>query len=239
MSESKEATRSESSSAMSAKVSGPVMAFATGLIAVAWLRLQSGGAGIAAEMSAYATMLYVGLTITAVILFRRAGIPTRRLGFGSPHRPLQYVALATVGVLLLQLSGSFLGPAWEQLFGSERNLARFADVGGSLSQLMGVLALSWTVAAFGEEIAFRILLMRGVAFALGDNRVAVAIALVTQAIIFSLVHAYQGPAGIAGTFTSGLIYGVLTLAARGSIWPAALAHGINNTIGLLTIYAQG
>ena len=108
---------------------------------------------------------------------------------------------------------------------------------------LGLLTFGWlrtqSGAAFGEELTFRILLMRGIAFALGDSRVAFALALLLQAMIFGLVHAYQGPAGIAGTMTSGLIYGALTLAACGSIWPAALAHGINNTIGLLQLYSAG
>ena len=61
-------------------------------------------------------------------------------------------------------------------------------------------------------------------------------AVVLQALIFGLVHLYQGPAGVAGTTLSGIAFGTITVMARGAIWPAALAHGINNTIGLLTIY---
>lgn len=66
-----------------------------------------------------------------------------------------------------------------------------------------------------------------------------AAALLLQAAIFGLIHAYQGPAGIAGATTSGLVFGALTLAARGSIWPAALAHGVNHAIGLIQIYQGG
>lgn len=222
---------------MNARVCGLVAGFATGLIAIAWLRLESGSAGFIGTLSAYATPIYVGLTVVAAVLLLRAGVPLRRLGFGPPHKPLLYLVLAVAGVGLLQLGGALLEPLWERLFGAGRDLARFADVRGSLPQLLTVLALSWSVAAFGEEIAFRIVLMRSISFALGDSRVAIAIALIAQAVIFGLVHAYQGPAGIAGTVTSGLIYGALTLTARGSIWPAALAHGLNNSIGLLSIYA--
>jgi membrane protease YdiL (CAAX protease family) len=64
-------------------------------------------------------------------------------------------------------------------------------------------------------------------------------ALVVQAVVFGFVHAYQGPAGILGTTINGLIYGGLTLAARGSIWPAALAHGSSNTIGIMELYLSG
>ncbi len=216
-----------------------VVGFAAGLLTCAWLRTQSGAAGLSGTLSGFATPLYIGVTIAAAFAFIRAGVPVRRLGFFMTPGPIRVLALAALGVGLLQLSGLFLGPFWEELFGAGRDLARFSDVSGSIPALVTTLALSWTFAAFGEELTFRILLMRGIAFALGDSRVAFALALLLQAMIFGLVHAYQGPAGIAGTMTSGLIFGALTLAARGSIWPAALAHGINNTIGLLQLYAGG
>lgn len=81
--------------------------------------------------------------------------------------------------------------------------------------------------------------MRGIAHVLGDGKKGLRVALLLQAVIFGLVHAYQGPAGIAGSATSGLIYGSLVLAANGKIWPAAIAHGLNNTIGILMLFAGG
>ena len=49
------------------------------------------------------------------------------------------------------------------------------------------------------------MLMHGIAFALGDSQKAFGIALIVQAIIFGLVHAYQGPAGIVEATINGLI----------------------------------
>ena len=159
-----------------------------------------------------------------------------RLGFGLRFQPVRYLALAALGVAIIQLSGFILDPLLERLLGETRDLSRFSDIGGSPGALIKLLALSWTVAAFGEELAFRIVLMRGIAFSLGDSRTAFGIALIAQAILFGLIHAYQGPAGIIGAGINGLIFGGLTLAARGSIWPAAIAHGTSNSIGILTLY---
>lgn len=224
---------------MRTKVNILVAGFALGLITCGWLRTQAGAAGIAGTLSGFATPLYIGLTVAAAFSFIRAGVPVHRLGFFINSRPIVYLALAAAGVGLLQLSGVVLQPLWEQLFGAGRDLNRFKDVGGSVSALVATLALSWTFAAVGEELTFRILLMRGLAYALGDSRIAFGAALVLQAAIFGLVHAYQGPAGIAGATISGLVFGALTLAARGSIWPAVLAHGFNNTIGLLQLFQGG
>jgi membrane protease YdiL (CAAX protease family) len=216
-----------------------VFMFAFGLLGVGALRYLSLRSEDPPALAAYATLIYIGLTVITAVLLVRSGAPLRRLGFTRVERPWLNLALVLMGVAALQLSSSFLTPLWEHLFGSGRDLARFADVAGSREALIKLLALNWTVAAFGEELAFRIVLMGGIAYALRGTRKAVAIAFIAQAIIFGLVHAYQGPAGIAGTMISALVYGGLTLAARWNIWPAAIAHGLNNTIGIVEIYNLG
>lgn len=214
----------------------PVGGFAAALMVIGWLRLHADSAGLTGRLAEHATLLYIAVTFVAIFSFIRVGIPLRGLGFGTRFRPVTYLSLALVGLVLLKLNGAFVEPVWESVFGQQRDLTRFSEVGGSVTTLLTVLALSWTFAAFGEEIAFRIVLMRGIAATLGDGRLALAIALAAQAIIFGIVHAYQGPVGVVSTVTSGLIYGSLTLVARWSIWPAALAHGLSNTISLLSIY---
>lgn len=221
------------------KVVGILAVFTAGLLASGGLRLLKLGTEDPPEVAAFATGIYIGLTILAAILLRRSGVPLRRLGFYLDAKPARYLVLAAVGVGLIQLAGWLLEPLWERVFGGTRDLARFSDVAGSPAELFKLMALNWTVAAFGEELAFRILLMRGVAFVLGDTRTAFGLALIFQAVVFGLVHAYQGPAGVFGTAISGLVYGGLTLAARGSIWPAAIAHGASNSIGIMEIYAAG
>ena len=191
------------------------------------------------QFTAYATLVYIGVTVLAAVLLSREGVPMKRLGFGPAFEPVKYLALAAVGVAMIQASGLVLDHLSERAFGGTRDLGRFSDVAGSPAALIKLMAFSWTFAAVGEELAFRIVLMRGIAFALGDSRSAFGVALIAQAVVFGLVHAYQGPAGVLGAGINGIILGGLTLAARGSIWPAALAHGSSNTIGILLLYLDG
>ena len=218
------------------KVAGIVALFAAGLVVTGLLRLVYIRIDDPPALTSYATEIYIGLTILAAILLRRSGVPMKRFGFGPAFEPVRTLLLAAVGVGLIQLAGWLLDPLWERVFGSTRDLSRFSDVAGSSEEVIKLLALNWTVAAFGEELAFRIVLMRGIAFALGDSRRAFGVALIAQAVVFGLIHAYQGPAGILDTSINGLIFGGLTLAARGSIWPAAIAHGSSNTIGIMALY---
>jgi hypothetical protein len=221
---------------MNSRASVVVAGYSLGLLLVAGLRLEAGSGNVLGSLSTLATPLYVMVTAVAAVLLMRLGTPLRGFGFRSALSRSRILALALIGFVCLQVHGAFLEPVWERALGTGRDLGRFADVSGSISRLIAVLALSWTFAAFGEEFAFRILLLRGTAFALGDGRLALVAALLLQALIFGLVHAYQGPVGIAATMSHGLILGALTLAARGTIWPAALAHGFNNTVGLMLVY---
>lgn len=221
------------------RIAAVVATFGAALLLSAVLRFYNLRAENPPQFTAHATLVYIGATVFAAVFLSRAGVPMKRLGFGATFQPGRYFALATIGVGLIQLFGFVLEPALERALGETRDLARFSGVAGSTDALIKLMALNWTVAAFGEELAFRIVLMRGIAFALGDSRGAFAIALVVQAILFGVIHAYQGPAGIVGAGVNGLVYGGLTLAARGSIWPAAIAHGSSNTISILNLYLSG
>jgi len=188
-----------------------------------------------ASLSGFATPLYVIFTVVFIIQYRQIGVNFKRFGFGLGFR-LSHVGMAVIAVIVLQLSATVVGPILENVFGGERDLSRFSDVQGSLQALFLTLALSWSFAAFGEEIAYRIVLLGGLIKALGNSKGALIVAVVLQAMVFGLVHLYQGPVGVIGASVSGLVFGTVTVLARGAIWPAALAHGINNSIGLFSIY---
>ena len=213
-----------------------VALYAAGLLFIGLLRYWQLHLETPPALTAHATLLYIALTIVIAVILIRAGVPFHRLGFAVPIRPARALGLAVAGIAVLQVSGWLLAPVWEWLFGAGRDLGRFSDITDSPTALVRLMALSWSVAAFGEELAFRILLMRSVAFLLGNGRSALGIALIVQAVVFGLIHAYQGPTGIAGSTINGLVFGALVMAGRGSIWPAALAHGGNNTIGILRLY---
>ena len=208
------------------RVHATVVGFALGLLAMGALRYLESG---------LATPGYIALTIFCAISLQRSGVPLNRFGFAL--RPnVRMVALALLAIAFLQLLNHYVYPLIEQGLSVEPDLQRFDGVADSVPTLMALLLFSWTFAALGEELAYRVILLRGIAFVLGDSRAATAAALVLQALIFGLVHAYQGPAGIITASISGLVFGALIVSCRGSIWPVFIAHGGNNTIGILLLY---
>lgn len=212
-----------------------VFGLSFGLLFMGALRFSAVHPTILTPLSKYATIGYVLITVIFTVFLVRSGLPLNRFGFGLRFDLRQFL-LACAAVLTLRIFAYALNPLVEALLGSARNLERFADVQGSASSLILLLIMNWTLAAFGEEFAYRIVLMRGISFVFQDTFKGQIIAVLIQAAFFGLIHAYQGPTGIVGSAFSGLVFGAVTLAGRWSIWPSALAHGINNTFGIFALY---
>ena len=215
-----------------------VLGLSLGQLFMGLLRASAAYPNELSPLSKYATPGYVFVTVLFAVLLFRAGLPLNRFGFGA-RADRRQILLAIAAIAVLRIFAHTLELWIESLLGTTRDLQRFSGVEGSIPSLLALLFTNWTLAAFGEEFAFRIVLMRGLAFVFGDSRTGRLSALVLQSVMFGLVHAYQGPAGILGSAFSGLIFGAVTLACRWSIWPAAIAHGTNNTIGIFALYHGG
>ncbi len=206
-----------------------------GLLLMGLLRWSGQQENLLTPLAGLATPGYILITAVFTTMLVRRGLPLNKLGFGV--RPdLRQLLIVIAAIAVLRLFAVTLHPLIEELLGSGRNLERFSDVEGSTASFWALMLTNWTFAAFGEEFAYRIILMRGLAFVFGDSRKAQIYALLLQAVLFGLVHAYQGPTGIIGASISGLIFGTVVLLARWSIWPAAVVHGTNNTFGIIELY---
>ena len=212
-----------------------VIGLSLGLLFMGALRISALYPNVLTHLSGFATSGYVLITVIFTILLVRVGLPLNRFGFGI-RLDLRQIMLAVAAIAVLRVFAVSLNPLIEELFGGPRNLERFSDVEGSVVSLVILLIRNWTLAAFGEEFTYRIVLMRGISFLFGDTRKGQISAIIIQAVMFGLIHAYQGSTGIAGSTFSGLVFGIVTIAGRWSIWPAALAHGINNTFGIIALY---
>jgi len=116
------------------------------------------------------------------------------------------------------------------------DVSAFRSVVGDEQLLLFWLAISWTLAAFMEEMVYRGWLVARVAelarFTLGGWVVGV----LATSLAFGLAHLYQGTSGVMATGLSGLIFGIAYLASGRNLWCAILAHGLMDTIGFVMIY---
>lgn len=163
---------------------------------------------------------------------RLRGRGWRSLGFRRPVRWITTVGVALASAVALQLLSEFV---IEPVTGRP-DLSDFRSLVGNLPASLGMLALVWTLAAFGEEMAYRGYVLERAA-ALGQySSSAYITAMVVVSLLFGLGHFYQGPAGMIGSSVSGLLFGALYLAWGRNLWLPILAHGFSDTIGLALIY---
>ena len=101
---------------------------------------------------------------------------------------------------------------------------------------MVFLAVSWTEAAFIEEMFFRGYLFNRITDLVGNEKLGIIVALFTTSLVFGAAHAYQGITGMVDTFLGGLVLGLLYLHARRNLWLPILTHGIIDTVGFLLIF---
>jgi len=211
-------------------------AFALGLVAIGVFRWSSFTFDQLAGAKELPTILFIVWVSAFGVNLPRVGLNFRRLVLEGRFNPVLHIPIGATAAILIVLQGEILAPFWASLFEVSRDLSRFTDATQTLSGLVLVLIFSWLFAALGEEIAFRGILMRGLTQAFGGGKTSALIVLVVQALVFGLVHAYQGPVGIASASISGIIFGSAVLVSKGNLWSAIFAHGFANSYGFINMW---
>jgi membrane protease YdiL (CAAX protease family) len=188
-------------------------------------------------------LLDLGLPSLVLVVLAGASLAVRRqgpssLGLRRARRPHVVVITATFAVLwsLFQLAVTM--PVTSHLSGEEQDVGVFADVEGDLALLVLLVVLSWTLGAVVEEVAFRGFLLTRMREVLGPGPVAVAAAVAGSSLLFGVLHSEQGMVGVVAVALDGVAFCALRL-YFGTVWAPVLAHGFNNTLGLVTFFLVG
>jgi membrane protease YdiL (CAAX protease family) len=182
------------------------------------------------------TLVLLALAVVSLAI-RRERLST--LGFHRLDRPARFavrILAFTVAWTVVQLS--LVMPILNHATGRRQDLSQFAGLPGNVGMLAGFLALTWTLAALGEELAYRGYLQTRIGDLLGDGRWMVIVAVVVTSALFGAAHSEQGAIGVAVTFLDAGFFSYLRL-RYGTLWASVLAHGFNNTIGLTAVFLVG
>jgi hypothetical protein len=120
--------------------------------------------------------------------------------------------------------------------GKQPDLEDFRGLTGNWKLTLIFLALTWTLAAFGEEMVYRGYLMNRVADLFNRTRRAWIISLIAVHVGFGLAHAYQGLTGIMDEGLSGLLLGLIYLRTGRNLAVPIIAHGIGDSIDFALIF---
>lgn len=184
--------------------------------------LAVGGGAVGAGVPPYGAMAIAqaGMLVVALIAVRI--LHQRPIAIGLVGTPVRFAcAGALIGIsawyLNLALVDALIEVEPEDVETLQRAVARPS---------LGLVVLAVAIApAVCEEAIFRGVLLRGLA-----SRIPPVIALSVSAAMFAAYHVR--PVQMLPTFTLGLALGLLSLRA-GSIWPAVIAHFLNNTMAIL------
>lgn len=171
-------------------------------------------------------MFTIPFILGAKMLRRPVGdlIPLRRV-------PLRLTAALCGVVLGIAMVGNLMTNLFTSLtesFGIDSGMPDFSYPEGALGKMLTVLAIS-AVPALIEEFAFRGVFM-GALRPFGDWY-----AIFISSIFFGLMHGNL--VQIPFAFIVGLALG-LTVKLSGSLWPAILAHFLNNFFSVLLDFAS-
>lgn len=158
-------------------------------------------------------------------------------GLRKPESWKKTILLALlVGLVFQALSLYAIEPFLGKLTGDIPDVSIFRPMVGNISQLLFYLALSWTFAAFIEEMIYRGYFMHRIADLFNRNNTGWIIGLIFSNLLFGFGHMYQGLSGMIITGITGFIFAWLYFASNKNLWAAILAHGIYDTIGFLMIF---
>jgi membrane protease YdiL (CAAX protease family) len=200
----------------------------------------------AVEVALAAAAIIFDLFLPTLVILAIAGLSLAyhrqgpsSLGFLRVPRPWRMAGEVLVWVMAwTALLLILIIPVVERITGQQQDMSTFGDLEGNLPQLLLLLALSWTLAALGEETAYRGFVLTRAREAIGTGRPALALAIALSAVLFGLAHTEQGVVGVVLTTLDAVFFSLLRL-HTGSLWASVLAHGLNNTIGLTAFYLVG
>lgn len=183
------------------------------------------------------TLVILGLMIVS-LLIRRENIAT--IGFKRPQSWTAMIGFAFAGAFGLQLfDAGLLMPILNRLTGATIDYSGFAHLQGNLGQLLIILALSWTLAALGEEMAYRGYLQKALGELFGSRLPGVIMTALISSLLFGLAHTEQGLIGVAVTTSDALFFTWLKRKFDNNLWAAILAHGFYNSLGVIIFYFTG
>lgn len=119
---------------------------------------------------------------------------------------------------------------------SNSSLPEIFSMKGDVTKLVIGLTLSWTTAAFLEEIVFRGYLINRFIDLIGDSLGAKILIVLITGITFGFVHSYQGLSGAISAGFIGLLQAIVYFIFKNKLTIPIIAHGTYDTIGFTLLF---
>ena len=192
---------------------------------------------IAVEFGWVSQYLILALVLYAWLSLWLRGKGWSDFGLKKPDSWKQTILLALlVGVVFQALSLYAIEPFLGKLTGDIPDVSVFRPLVGDVTQLIIFLGISWTFAAFVEEMIYRGYFMHRFADLFNRNNTGWLVGIILSNLLFGFGHTYQGLSGMIITGITGFVFAWLYFKTNKNLWAPILAHGIYDTIGFLMIF---
>ena len=130
----------------------------------------------------------------------------------------------------------FITPLLSRLTGHPPDVSMLRSMAGNVRQLLFWLGVTWTIAAFGEEMVYRGYILNRAAGLFGGKPSRWVFAAIISSALFALGHRYQGVAGTIDIFFFALIPVLAYLVSGRNLWITIVMHGVADSIGFVLIF---
>lgn len=134
---------------------------------------------------------------------------------------------------------AFTIPVLMRLTGQQQDLSQFVALKGNFKMMITYLAITWTLAAVGEEMVYRSYIQQKLKEIFGNKQTSYLLTVGVSSLLFGLAHSEQGLIGILVVIVGGIYFSWIKKHFENNLWASVLAHGFNNTIGLVGFFIVG
>ena len=162
------------------------------------------------------------------------------VGFRKPKSWASMIAYSFIAVIALQLFHlSVTMPILNRITGTTIDYSDFSNLMGNVNQLLFFLLLSWTLAAVGEEVAYRGYTQKILTDLFGKTTYGIVFVIGISSVLFGLAHLEQGPIGVIVTTIDAVVFSLLKYKFDNNVWAPIFAHGFYNSVGMITFFFAG
>lgn len=177
------------------------------------------------------------LLLLGWVSLRLRGLRWRLVGLTRYRSwPVTIATGVALGAVLETFQLLVTQPILSRLIGRQPDLKLFRMLTGNIRMTLIFIALSWTLAAFGEELFWRGYLMNRVADLGRHTPRAWVVSLVVVSTVVGLAHGYQGLTGWVDEGIAGLYLGLMYLRTGKNLSVPIIAHGVADTIDMVLIF---
>jgi membrane protease YdiL (CAAX protease family) len=159
------------------------------------------------------------------------------IGLRKPDRLLPTILVGAGVAAGAALAGWLVViPAITHLSGAGTEIAGYSYLRGNAQAWIGLILVTWPLAAILEEMVYRGYFLNRLADQFGRRRGGWLLSLVCSSLVFALAHGQYTARFLVASFFMGLLEGSLYLVWGQNLWIPIVVHGMADTITFTLVF---